>query len=284
MACTGVGRRLERGSVVVSRFSLELMADLSHLRPLGIGKIQAVKRSAMGSMLGFCGLAQPWRAVMVVSIASGAFLPVEAPLRAAESTDACSGTVLKLAVHEQAVSDVSGFRFSLALSGEGNSESVALQQLNNRLNQLRQDLKPLMQSRLEVTAPRSHQQQQQDFVAAIRLSGEVPPKNYDALIQLSGRLPGVKLQGMTSLASSSSTAVEEKRALQRALDRGQQHAQWMARGIGRASAALQQIDQRGAVARSLQSRGAAANLGFDPHEAPKPRVSVHLRLTYCLMD
>ena len=237
----------------------------------------------MGSMLGFCGLAQPWRIVMVVSVASGAFLAVEAPLRAAESTDACSGTVLKLAVHEQAVSEVSHFRFSLALSGEGNSESAALQQLNKRLHQLRQDLKPLMQGRLEVTAPRSHQQQK-DFVAAIRLSGEVPSENYDALIQLSGRLPGVKLQGMTSLASSSSTDVGEKRALQRALDRGQQHAQWMARSIGRASVALQQIDQRGAVGRSLQSRGVAASNGFDPNEAPKPRVSVHLQLTYCLTD
>lgn len=237
----------------------------------------------MGSTGGFDCSDQSLKGVMVVLMASCSLLAVEAPLRASESVEVCSGTVLKLAVHEQAVSDVSHFRFSLTLSGEGTSESAAFQQLNKRLNQLRQDLKPLMQGGLEVRAPRSHQQQK-GFLAAASLSGEVPSKNYDALIQLAGRRPGVRVQGMTSLASSSSTDVEEKRALQRALDRGQQQAQWMARSIGRSSVALQQIDRRGAVGRSLQARGAAANRGFDPNEAPKPFLSIHLQLTYCLTN
>ena len=106
------------------------------------------------------------------------------------------------------------------------------------------------------------------------------PGRYDALIQLAGGRPGVRLHGMTSLANAASALADEQRAVARALERGRQEAQWVARSIGRRRVKLQQIDRRGAARPLMQARA----MGFDPSEAPKPRASVHLQLTYCLSD
>ena len=120
-------------------------------------------------------------------------------------------------------------------------------------------------------------------MANTTLSGEVGRKHYDALIQLAGRRPGVRLQGMTVLADARDELNQEQMVVKRALQRGLQEAQWIGRSIGRSRVSLQHIDRRGAIRRPLQARLADhKSMGFDPNEAPKPRVSVHLQLTYCL--
>ena len=203
---------------------------------------------------------------------------------AAPAKTVCPGTLLQLAVQEQAVSDIDRFRFSLGLSGEGATEAAALQQLNQRLKQLRRDLKPLIVGQLTVPAPRSHQQGRSDdkrFVARTTLSGEVEPRHYDALIQLAGRRVGVQLQGMQPKPKVESAVNGEKQALKRALDRGLEQAQWIGQTIGRRTVRLQTIERRGAM-RSPLLRSAASAVAFDPNEAPKPQISLHLQLTYCL--
>ena len=228
-----------------------------------------------------------WMALPVVaSLALGS----PASAMASQPRPPCSGTLFQLAVHEQAVGDVDRFRFSLGLTGEGRTEAAALKQLNQRLGQLRRDLTPLMQGTLTVPAPRTHQRggsgsaAPKVFVASTTLSGEVGPGRYDALIQVAGGRPGVRLHGMTSLANAASALADEQRAVARALERGRQEAQWVARSIGRRRVKLQQIDRRGAVRPLMQARTSTPAMGFDPSEAPKPRASVHLQLTYCLSD
>ena len=222
-----------------------------------------------------------WMALPVV-----ASLALASPASASQTGPSCSGTLFQLAVHEQAVGDVDRFRFSLGLTGEGRTEAAALKQLNQRLGQLRRDLTPLMQGTMTVPAPRTHQRggagsaASKLFVASTTLSGEVGPGRYDALIQLAGGRPGVRLHGMTSLANTASALADEQRAVARALERGRQEAQWVARSIGRRRVKLQQIDRRGAARPLMQARA----MGFDPSEAPKPRASIHLQLTYCLSD
>ena len=206
---------------------------------------------------------------------------------AAPAKTVCPGTLLQLAVQEQAVSDIDRFRFSLGLSGEGASEAAALQQLNQRLKRLRRDLTPLIVGQLTVPAPRSHQQGRSDadgqkqFVARTTLSGEVEPSHYDALIQLAGRRVGVQLQGMQPKPKAETAVNGEKQALKRALDRGLEQAQWIGQTIGRRTVRLQTIERRGAM-RSPLLRSAASTVAFDPNEAPKPQISLHLQLTYCL--
>ena len=203
---------------------------------------------------------------------------------AAPAKTVCPGTLLQLAVQEQAVSDIDRFRFSLGLSGEGASEAAALQQLNQRLKRLRRDLTPLIVGQLTVPAPRSHQQGRSDdkrFVARTTFTGEVEPSHYNALIQLAGRRVGVQLQGMQPKPKVEPAVNGEKQALKRALDRGLEQAQWIGQTIGRRTVRLQTIERRGAV-RSPLLRSAASAVAFDPNEAPKPQISVHLQLTYCL--
>lgn len=206
---------------------------------------------------------------------------------AASDQTVCTGTLLQLAVQEQAVSGVDRFRFSLGLSGEGATQAAALQQLNQRLKRLRRDLKPLILGKLTVPAPRSHQQGQpngdgeKQFVARTTLSGEVEPSHFNALIQLAGRRAGVQMQGMQSKAKAETAVNDEKQALKRALDRGLEQAQWIGQTIGLRTVRLQRIERRGAM-RSPLLRSASSTMTFDPNEAPKPRISVQLQLTYCL--
>ena len=203
---------------------------------------------------------------------------------AAPAKTICPGTLLQLAVQEQAVSDIDRFHFSLGLSGEGATEAAALQQLNQRLKQLRRDLKPLIVGQLSVPAPRSHQQGRSDdkrFVARTTLTGEVEPSHYDALIQLTGRRVGVQLQGMQPKPKDESAVNSEKQALKRALNRGLEQAEWIGQTIGRKTIRLQTIERRGAM-RSPLLRSAASAVAFAPNEAPKPQISLKLQLTYCL--
>ena len=204
---------------------------------------------------------------------------------AAPAKTVCTGTLLQLAVQEQAVSDIDRFRFSLGLSGEGATEAVALQQLNQRLKQLRHDLMPLIVGQLTVPAPRSHQQGRSDdkrFVARTTLSGEVSRDNYDALIQAAGRLPGVRQRGMTSLASRDSHASLADQLLKQALETGQRRAQATARALGLRKVELLLIDQRGSTQRPMQMAARKESTSFRPGEAPKPSQSLTLKLDYCL--
>ena len=230
------------------------------------------------------GLGLIWPLVAVVGVSCPASV-----LAATAPGATCAGTVLQLSIQEQGWSAVDRFRFSLGVSGEGASESAALQQLNQRLGELRGDLKPLLRGQLTVPAPRSHQRggakpnAERQFVANTTLSGEVGRDDYDVLIQLAGSRPGARLQGMTSLADAQEELNQEQVVVTRALQRGLQEAQWIGRSIGRSRVSLQYVDRRGAIRRPLQARLADhKSMAFDPNEAPKPRVSVHLQLTYCM--
>ena len=64
------------------------------------------------------------------------------------------------------------------------------------------------------------------------LSGEVSRANYDALIQLAGRLPGVRLHSMTSLASSTGSASLADQLLEQALETRRRRAKATARAPG----------------------------------------------------
>ena len=230
------------------------------------------------------GLGLIWPLAIVIGVSCPASALAATPLGAT-----CAGTVLQLSIQEQGLSAVDRFRFSLGVSGDGASESAALQLLNQRLRELRSDLNPLLRGQLTVLAPRSHQRGEDKpnaerlYVANTTLSGEVGREHYDALIQLAGRRPGVRLQSMKSLADVQEELNQEQVVVKRALQRGLQEAQLIGRSIGRSRVSLKYIDRRGTISRPLQARLADhKSLAFDPNEAPKPQVAVHVQLTYCL--
>lgn len=260
-------------------------SDLVRIWVIFPGTMPARSRGVLGSVM----LHPLWRVGLTAPLAVvvGGLVPLPV-LASAPSNPACSGTVLQLSVQEQASGVVDRFRFSLGLSGEGTSEAEALRQLNQRLGRLRADLNPLINGPLTVPAPRSHQRgggtgaAPRRFVATTTLSGEVGRRHYDALIQLAGRRTGVRLQGMSSLAEAGASQTQEQALVRWVLERGLKEAEAIGRSIGRSRVNLQHIDRRGAIQRPVQARMASPSMAFDPQEAPKPRVTVHLQLTYCL--
>ena len=118
--------------------------------------------------------------------------------------------------------------------------------------------------------------------ASTTITGEVSRENYDAVIQAAGRLPGVRLQGMTSLASSSSSASLADRLLKQALETGQRRAEATARALGLRKVELLLIDQRGSTHRPMATAVRMGEASFRPGEAPKPSQKLTLKLDYCL--
>ena len=198
----------------------------------------------------------------------------------------CNGTVLQLIVQEQGDTRTDRFRFTLRLEAEASNTAAALEQLNGRLARVRTELTPLVQGDLEVPAPStfpiSRSQSPDRYRASTTIRGSVSRSNYDTLIQRAGRLPGVRLQGMTSLASVQGQTELEERLLKRALERGQSQAASTASALGLSKVKLLRIDQRSQPATRGLAMAATAAPRFRPGEAPLPTGSLSLTLDYCL--
>ena len=190
------------------------------------------------------------------------------PLRAQVQGPRCSGTVLQLTVQEQGHTRTDRFRFMLRLEAEASNAAAALEQLNGRLARVRTELRPLVQGDLEVPAPNTFpigQSQSPDrYRASTTIRGSVSRSQYDTLIQRAGRLPGVRLQGMTSLASVQGQTELEERLLKRALERGQSQAASTASALGLSQVKLLRIDQRSQPA----TRGLAMAATAAPASGP----------------
>ena len=205
------------------------------------------------------------------------------------SAQVCKGTLLQLQVQERGSSATDRFRFSLGLQAEAPSKAAAMALLTQHLDRARQDLKPFALASLNIPAPRSYSYGGSSSSdpkmerATTSLSGEVSRRNYDALIQLAGRLPGVRLQGMTSLASSRGGESLEDQLLKQVLKEGRRRAKVAASALGLDRVDLLRINQRGggvwpvAYAEARMSKPV-----FRPDEAPKPTRSLSVGLDYCL--
>ncbi|MFZ9463201.1 MAG: SIMPL domain-containing protein, partial [Vulcanococcus sp.] len=118
--------------------------------------------------------------------------------------------------------------------------------------------------------------------ASTSVGGVVRKANYDALIQLAGRLPGVSLRGFTAQAAGRSASDLQASLLRQALAEGRRQADLTAQALGLQRVQLLRIDQRsGGTPRPMPyARMAAAS--FNPEEAPAPERSLSLALDYCL--
>ena len=227
-----------------------------------------------------------WGAAKVVApVLLGISVLAPSPLLAAERV--CNGTLLQIQVNERGTSRSDRFRFSLGLDAENVSKDVAMTALNARLAKARQVIQPLAMGRLTIPAPRSYPvgggtSGQRLERASTTITGEVSRDHYDALIQAAGRLPGVRLQGMTSLASGESSASLADQLLKQALETGRRRAQATARALGLRKVELLLIDQRGATYRPMAKAARMGEASFRPGEAPKPSQSLTLKLDYCL--
>ena len=224
-------------------------------------------------------------ATVAVAGLSGLSAVAPFPLRAAERV--CNGTLLQIQVNERGTSRSDRFRFSLGLDAENASKDAAMTALNARLAKVRQVIQPLAMGQLTIPAPRSYPvgggaAGSRLERASTTITGEVSRDDYDALIQAAGRLPGARLRGMTSLASSDSNASLADQLLKQALETGRRRAQATARALGLRKVELLLIDQRGSTQRPMQMAARKESTGFRPGEAPKPSQSLTLKLDYCL--
>ena len=94
--------------------------------------------------------------------------------------------------------------------------------------------------------------------------------DYDALIKAAGRLPGVRLQGITSLASSDSRASLADQLLKQALETGRRRAQAIARALGLRMVELLLIDQRGSTYRPMPMVARMGEARFSLERLPSP--------------
>ena len=202
----------------------------------------------------------------------------------ASSAD-CDGTQLELSLREQDASPAVGFRFSLAVTGEGRSEKAAMQQLNHRLGRLRRELQPLVQGMITVSAPTSHRRVngvEKRFMARAGVSADVTPANFNLFIQTVGSMPGVRQQGMQSMADEDADRKLQRTLMAQALLRGKAEAKATAAVIGLQQVRLISIQRGDSIQGNRPMMVKSSPEGFDPQQAPSPRISVGLRLVYCL--
>jgi len=152
---------------------------------------------------------------------------------------------------------------------------------------VRSRLRPLSLGDLKIPAPRSYSINGNGGKprlqrASTRVSGEVGRSNYNALIQIAGRLPGVDLQGMSSRADLAGEQQLKNQLLRRALQQGKHQAETTSAALGLKQVRLLRIDQRAGGAIRPLSFSKAASSSFNPDEAPQPRQSLTLNLDYCL--
>ena len=220
-------------------------------------------------------------AVVIVGLLLGAVTPMHA------QDVRCDGTLLELAVIEEGTSATDRFQFALRLEAQATSKKDALNELNRRLGTVRREISGLAIGGLIVSAPRTYTvggttASPQRHQATSNISGEVSRSNYDPLIQQAGRLPGVSLQGMTSLSSTDGARSLQQQLLERALATGRRQAESTQQLLGLRQLRLIRIDQRRGGAPLRTSSLSRSERSFDPSEAPKPRQSIRLNLDYCL--
>ena len=247
-------------------------------------RLQARQHGDTNGMLGMTS--QLWGAAKFAApVLLGLSVLTPSPLLAAERV--CNGTLLQIQVNERGTTRSDRFRFSLGIEAENSSKDIAMTALNARLAKARQTIQPLALGRLTIPAPRSYPvgggtSGPRLERASTNITGEVSRENYDALIQAAGRLPGVRLQGMTSLASSDSSASLADQLLKQALETGRRRAQATARALGLRKVELLLIDQRGSNHRPMAMAARMGQTSFRPGEAPKPSQNLTLKLDYCL--
>ena len=201
--------------------------------------------------------------------------------------DRCSGTTYQLLVSQSGTTAFDRFRFNLGLSAEAATKADAMQQINARLERLRSALTPLVSGRLTVPAPTTYaigggNAGPRRERANTSVSGEVSKANYDTLIQAAAKLPGVNLNGFTSLAASGSAESLQAQLMRQALADGKRQAQATADALGLRRVQLLRINQRGGYRPRPMAYNRALSASFNPDEAPAPRNSVSLALDYCL--
>ena len=226
---------------------------------------------------------------MAAFSAGAAVMLVPRPAAVQAQQAPCSGTVLQLAVMEKGESTIDRFRFSLAVSGEGNNERAALDQLKQRISLLRQRTSSLIQGRLTVPPPTSYRRggseaRPQRYVANTGASGQLTHSDYNLFLEKVGGLPGVRLQGMTSMANEDAEQRLQQRLLAAALRRGQEEAKAIATTIGASNVRLLSIQRNDSVRgpRPVPMAARSSASGFDPAEAPNPEATVRMQLKYCL--
>ena len=223
---------------------------------------------------------------------SFALLPALMPLAMVQPAqagggDRCGGTRYQLQVSQSGTTAFDRFSFNLGLSAEAATRADAMQQINARLERLRSALTPLVSGRLTVPAPTTYaigggNAGSRRERANTSVSGEVSKANYDALIQAAGKLPGVNLNGFTSLAESGSAQTLQTQLMRQALADGKRQAQATADALGLRRVQLLRINQRGGYTPRPMAYDRALSASFNPDEAPAPRNSVSLALDYCL--
>ena len=119
-------------------------------------------------------------------------------------------------------------------------------------------------------------------MARAGVSADVTPANFNLFIQTVGSMPGVRQQGMQSMADEDADRKLQRTLMAKALLRGKAEAKATAAVIGLQQVRLISIQRGDSIQGPRPMMVKTSPEGFDPQQAPSPRISVGLRLVYCL--
>ncbi|MEX1315851.1 MAG: SIMPL domain-containing protein [Synechococcaceae cyanobacterium] len=201
----------------------------------------------------------------------------------------CDGTLLEAQGSAEQRRPIQRLRLSLALEAEAASTDEALGLLQQRLAAVRSALQRLDVQELDVTSPSTFMRPEERgraprAYASLRVSGELQPARFQALVREVGGLAGVRLAPVSAVADDADVAVVRRQLLRAAYQDALAQAREMAEVIGVGNPAPLQVQIQSPfrpVPLAAAQRDVAAAPSFDPDELPQPIDRLQLLARFC---
>ncbi len=207
---------------------------------------------------------------------------------AAQGLERCDGVVLEAQGAAEVERPAGLLAVSIGLEAEASTADGALALLQQRLATVRSALQSLGVSELKVTSPSTWNRpagrgRPKGAQASLRLSGNLEPDRFQALIRQVGALPGVRLSPVAPQADPAQDASVRRQLLEAAYRDAMDQARVLGVAMGRPRLAPLEVRIQGGSQRPMPMRAMAdaATPPFDPAELPAPRQSLSLVARFC---
>ena len=199
----------------------------------------------------------------------------------------CDGTLLEVRGSAELKRTTSRLQLALMLEADGPTADVALAALQQRLARVRDGLRSLEVQQLRVGSPTTWRRAAErdrpaQVQAQLQLSGQLPPRQLQALIRQVGALPGVRLDPVTTQADPGGDAAARRQLLRAAFADARRQAEEIAAAAGLGSITSLEIRLEGLERPiALRAMAAAAPAPFDPAELPEPSDRLGMVVRFC---
>jgi uncharacterized protein YggE len=206
----------------------------------------------------------------------------------AQGLERCDGAILEAQGAAEVMRSAGRLAVSMGLEAEASTADGALALLQQRLATVRSALQSLAIKELQVTSPSTWNRpagrgRPKSAQASLRLSGNLDPARFQALIRQVGALPGVRLSPVAPQPDPANDASVRRQLLEAAYRDALDQARMLGAAMGRSRLVPQEVRIEGRSHRPIPMRvmADAAAAPFDPAELPAPRQSLSLVARFC---